>query len=59
MKNLELRIFRFDKQKDYEAYYKPYVYNNYENFATLYDLLLQVQMMIFILILKKMIKAIS
>ncbi|EAH8010200.1 DUF5644 domain-containing protein [Campylobacter coli] len=43
MKNLELRIFRFDKQKDYEAYYKPYVYNNYENFATLYDLLLQVQ----------------
>ncbi|EOI4224257.1 hypothetical protein ACMTRM_001227, partial [Campylobacter coli] len=25
MKNLELRIFRFDKQKDYEAYYKPYV----------------------------------
>ncbi|MFH5341417.1 hypothetical protein ACHIUP_07825, partial [Campylobacter coli] len=22
MKNLELRIFRFDKQKDYEAYYK-------------------------------------
>ncbi|WP_390242034.1 hypothetical protein, partial [Campylobacter coli] len=27
MKNLELRIFRFDKQKDYEAYYKPYVYN--------------------------------
>ncbi|HEF9472618.1 TPA: DUF5644 domain-containing protein [Campylobacter coli] len=43
MKNLELRIFRFDKQKDYEAYYKPYVYDNYENFATLYDLLLQVQ----------------
>ncbi len=43
MKNLELRIFRFDKQKDYEAYYKPYIYNNYENFATLYDLLLQVQ----------------
>lgn len=43
MKNLELRIFRFDKNKDYEAYYKPYIYNNYENFATLYDLLLQVQ----------------
>lgn len=33
MKNLELRIFRFDKQKDYEAYYKPYVYNNYEKFC--------------------------
>ncbi|MBM0637477.1 DUF5644 domain-containing protein [Campylobacter sp. VicNov18] len=43
MEKLELRIFRFDKDKDYEAYYKPYVYNNYENFATLYDLLLQVQ----------------
>ncbi|WP_251826745.1 hypothetical protein, partial [Campylobacter jejuni] len=24
MKKLELRIFRFDKTKDYEAYYKPY-----------------------------------
>ncbi|MFK0483732.1 hypothetical protein ACISN4_08590, partial [Campylobacter jejuni] len=23
MKKLELRIFRFDKTKDYEAYYKP------------------------------------
>ncbi|AXP09063.1 hypothetical protein N4T57_01755 [Campylobacter hepaticus] len=43
MKKLELRIFRFDKDKDYEAYYKPYVYHNYENFATLYDLLLQIQ----------------
>ncbi|HHP5558585.1 TPA: hypothetical protein ACSCZ3_000696, partial [Campylobacter jejuni] len=26
MKKLELRIFRFDKTKDYEAYYKPYIY---------------------------------
>ncbi|MFK0395320.1 DUF5644 domain-containing protein, partial [Campylobacter jejuni] len=43
MKKLELRIFRFDKTKDYEAYYKPYIYNNYENFASFYDLLLQVQ----------------
>lgn len=43
MKKLELRIFRFDKNKDYEAYYKPYVYETYENFASLYDLLLQVQ----------------
>ncbi|WP_417903835.1 DUF5644 domain-containing protein [Campylobacter sp. LH-2024] len=43
MRNLELRLFRFDKNKDYESYYKSYVYNNYENFATLYDLLLQVQ----------------
>lgn len=43
MKKLELRIFRFDKNKDYEAYYKPYVYDNYENFKALYDLLLQVQ----------------
>lgn len=43
MKKLELRIFRFDKDKDYEAYYKPYVYENYENFNALYDLLLQVQ----------------
>lgn len=43
MKRLELRIFRFDKDKDYEAYYKPYVYDNYENFGALYDLLLQVQ----------------
>ncbi|KAA6230866.1 hypothetical protein FMM58_04030 [Campylobacter sp. LR291e] len=43
MKELELRIFRFDKDKDYEAYYKPYVYKNYENFAMLYDLLLQIQ----------------
>ncbi|MBK1971687.1 DUF5644 domain-containing protein [Campylobacter sp. TTU_617] len=42
MKDLELRIFRFDNRQDYEAYYKPYVYNNYENFASLYDLLLQV-----------------
>ncbi|MCC2991536.1 hypothetical protein, partial [Campylobacter jejuni] len=25
MKKLELRIFRFDKTKDYEAYYKPYI----------------------------------
>lgn len=59
MKNLELRIFRFDKQKDYEAYYKPYVYNNYENFATLMIYFCKCKMMIFILILKKMIKAIS
>ncbi|ELD5357290.1 DUF5644 domain-containing protein, partial [Campylobacter coli] len=36
-------IFRFDKTKDYEAYYKPYIYDNYENFASFYDLLLQVQ----------------
>ncbi|EAI5754819.1 hypothetical protein B6907_05270 [Campylobacter coli] len=43
MKKLELRIFRFDKTKDYEAYYKPYIYDNYENFASFYDLLLQVQ----------------
>lgn len=43
MKKLELRIFRFDKNKDYEAYYKPYVYETYENFASFYDLLLQVQ----------------
>ncbi len=43
MKKLELRIFRFDKDKDYEAYYKPYIYDNYENFNALYDLLLQVQ----------------
>ncbi len=42
MKRLELRIFRFDKDKDYEAYYKPYVYETYENFNALYDLLLQV-----------------
>ncbi|WP_250570404.1 hypothetical protein, partial [Campylobacter jejuni] len=27
MKKLELRIFRFDKTKDYEAYYKPYIYD--------------------------------
>ena len=43
MKKLELRIFRFDKDKDYEAYYKPYVYDNYENFATFYDLFLQIK----------------
>lgn len=43
MKSLELRIFRFDKELDYESYYKPYVYDNYENFLSLYDLLLQVQ----------------
>jgi len=42
MKELELRIFRFDKDKDYEAYYKPYVYTSYENFTTLFDLLLQI-----------------
>ncbi len=33
MKKLELRIFRFDKTKDYEAYYKPYIYDNYEKFC--------------------------
>lgn len=43
MKKLTLKIFRFDKDKDYESYYKPYIYSNYENFATLHDLLLQVQ----------------
>ena len=43
MKSLELRIFRFDKNHDYESYYKPYVYGNYEDFATLYALLLRVQ----------------
>ena len=43
MKKLELRIFRFDKELDYESYYKPYIYDNYENFLKLYDLLLQVQ----------------
>ncbi|WP_270989300.1 hypothetical protein [Campylobacter upsaliensis] len=43
MKKLELRIFRFDKKLDYESYYKPYIYENYENFLKLYDLLLQVQ----------------
>lgn len=42
MKDLELRIFRFDSRQDYEAYYKPYVYNNYESFASFYDLLLQI-----------------
>lgn len=42
MKNLELRIFRFDSTKDYECYYKPYVYKDYENFSSLYDVFLQI-----------------
>ncbi|MCX2683234.1 hypothetical protein OQH60_05355 [Campylobacter sp. MIT 21-1685] len=42
MQNLELRIFRFDSSKDYESYYKPYVYKDYENFFTLYDVFLKI-----------------
>ncbi|MBF7048428.1 DUF5644 domain-containing protein [Campylobacter volucris] len=37
-----LRIFRFDKNSDYLAYYKPYVYNS-DDFQSVYDLLLQVK----------------
>lgn len=59
MKNLELRIFRFDKQKDYEAYYKPYVYNIMKILPLFMIYFCKCKMMIFILILKKMIKAIS
>lgn len=43
MKSLQLRIFRFDKNQDYESYYKPYVYELCEDFNTLYELLLKVQ----------------
>ncbi|MCW1361036.1 DUF5644 domain-containing protein [Campylobacter sp. CCS1377] len=43
MKSLQLRLFRFDQSKDYESYYKPYVYDDYEKFNTLYDLFLGVQ----------------
>ena len=31
MKALELRVFRFKKNHDYEAYYKPYLLKNYMN----------------------------
>lgn len=41
MKNLEIRLFRFDKDKDYEAYYKPYIYEN--KFETLFDLLKEIK----------------
>lgn len=43
MKNLELRIFRFDKNKDYESYYKPYVYKLDGSFSTLYELFFKIQ----------------
>ncbi|MCR6570497.1 DUF5644 domain-containing protein [Campylobacter insulaenigrae] len=37
-----LRIFRFDKNSDYLAYYKPYVYES-NDFQSIYDLLLQIK----------------
>ncbi|TXE78291.1 hypothetical protein FPD46_08120 [Campylobacter peloridis] len=39
---ITLRIFRFDKNNDYLAYYKPYVYNSSE-FESVYDLLVQIK----------------
>lgn len=37
-----LKIFRFDKNSDYLAYYKPYVYDS-DDFESVYDLLSQIK----------------
>lgn len=39
---ITLRIFRFDKDSDYLAYYKPYVYDS-KNFKSVYDVLSQIK----------------
>ncbi|QOR01578.1 MULTISPECIES: DUF5644 domain-containing protein [unclassified Campylobacter] len=39
---ITLRIFRFDKNSDYLAYYKPYVYDS-KNFNSVFDILTQVK----------------
>ncbi|CAM4066543.1 DUF5644 domain-containing protein [Campylobacter armoricus] len=39
---ITLKIFRFDKNSDYLAYYKPYVYES-NNFKRIYDVLVQIK----------------
>ncbi|EAH7030510.1 DUF5644 domain-containing protein [Campylobacter lari] len=39
---ITLKIFRFDKDSDYLAYYKPYVYDS-KNFKSIYDVLSQIK----------------
>ncbi|MCI6989130.1 MAG: hypothetical protein MR902_06130 [Campylobacter sp.] len=40
---LDIRVFRFDVSKDFLSYYKPYFYDESSNFATLKDLLDDIQ----------------
>lgn len=54
MKKLELRIFRFDKTKDYEAYYKPIFMIIMKILQVFMICFCKFKMMIFILILIKM-----